>query len=480
MDGKTTEYLNDINLPYTQVLQTFGEGDKVQSTYTYGVQRIKSQGEINETYLYDWHGSVSGVVTEASEVTTYAYTAYGDLLPDSPQPSVYGYNAEATDYNTGLQYLRARYYNTNTGRFIQKDEYKGDFTQPGTLNRYAYCAGNPVNRIDPSGYYVTQADVTNAYNSYMTQVDKTEEYYTAYQTAKATYRENLGYQKNIESKLREAAREYRNAARMSSLRRWLLGIDLDSLRERVDALSETLINAASLASGSLACYNDAISKLEESEALEEAAKEHYEQLQNQYEKDLIKISSEEAIENGSANLSQNDPKWAEIDYGNSSYGDGGCLPTAIAIAFNYSGVTEQYTPVEIGKVIESHGNIYMKTKGGTRGLQYMIGGEIDGRVYPDKQLAKDFSFVTDVDSYSKEGYFISWIISSIDEQGSAILQYDKESIFTSSGHYMTAVGYDKDKRTITLVDPRNGRKRDYSYNDVAMGLDRTYKIIFNR
>ena len=100
-------------------------------------------------------------MTETSEVTTYAYTAYGDLLPDSPTPNAFGYNAEATDYNTGLQYLRARYYNTDTGRFIQKDEYKGDFTQPSTLNRYAYCAGNPVNRIDPSGYIQTPAGATD-------------------------------------------------------------------------------------------------------------------------------------------------------------------------------------------------------------------------------------------------------------------------------------------------------------------------------
>ena len=90
-------------------------------------------------------------MNDSSKVINYSYTAYGDLLPDSPTPNAFGYNAEATDYNTGLQYLRARYYNTDTGRFIQKDEYKGDFTQPGTLNRYAYCAGNPVNRIDPSG-----------------------------------------------------------------------------------------------------------------------------------------------------------------------------------------------------------------------------------------------------------------------------------------------------------------------------------------
>ena len=132
-------------------MQTYEETGHVVNTYTYGVQRIKSEGEINETYLYDGHGSVSGVVNEASEVTTYAYTAYGDLLPNSPTPNTFGYNAEATDFNTGLQYLRARYYNTDTGRFISKDNWRGEISFPKSLNRFSYCYDNPVLYKDSSG-----------------------------------------------------------------------------------------------------------------------------------------------------------------------------------------------------------------------------------------------------------------------------------------------------------------------------------------
>lgn len=51
------------------------------------------------------------------------------------------------DGGTGQYYLRARFYNPVTGRFLQEDVYRGD-----GLNLYAYCANNPVKYYDPSGY----------------------------------------------------------------------------------------------------------------------------------------------------------------------------------------------------------------------------------------------------------------------------------------------------------------------------------------
>ena len=134
------------------MLQTYDEDGNVINTYTYGLQRIDSKGEITETYLYDGRGSVVGSVNENNQFVSYSYTAYGELMPDSPTPNVYGYNAEATDYETGLQYLRARYYDTSVQRFVQEDDYRGDYTSPASLNRYVYVQGNPVMRIDPSGY----------------------------------------------------------------------------------------------------------------------------------------------------------------------------------------------------------------------------------------------------------------------------------------------------------------------------------------
>ena len=55
-----------------------------------------------------------------------------------------------TDEN-GLYYMRARYYNPDIKRFINQDIKVGDIGSSQSLNRYAYCEGNPVSMIDPFG-----------------------------------------------------------------------------------------------------------------------------------------------------------------------------------------------------------------------------------------------------------------------------------------------------------------------------------------
>jgi len=69
----------------------------------------------------------------------------------------------------GLYYLRARYYNPTTGRFLSRDPGPGDddsdesnegdftdpdgndLTDPATLHKYLYTGGDPVNFFDPDG-----------------------------------------------------------------------------------------------------------------------------------------------------------------------------------------------------------------------------------------------------------------------------------------------------------------------------------------
>ena len=48
-------------------------------------------------------------------------------------------------------YLRARYYDADTGRFISKDPLSGFVTRPQSLNRWVYVKNDPVNRRDPAG-----------------------------------------------------------------------------------------------------------------------------------------------------------------------------------------------------------------------------------------------------------------------------------------------------------------------------------------
>jgi len=55
------------------------------------------------------------------------------------------------DAESGLLYLRARYYDPAIGRFISADPYLGRMAEPVTQNRYIYVHNNPLLYSDPSG-----------------------------------------------------------------------------------------------------------------------------------------------------------------------------------------------------------------------------------------------------------------------------------------------------------------------------------------
>jgi RHS repeat-associated protein len=61
------------------------------------------------------------------------------------------YRGEQYDSDLGLYYLRARYYNPATGRFVSMDPENGIPTDPKTLHKYLYAGGDPVNAKDPTG-----------------------------------------------------------------------------------------------------------------------------------------------------------------------------------------------------------------------------------------------------------------------------------------------------------------------------------------
>jgi len=61
------------------------------------------------------------------------------------------YRGEQFDADLGLYYLRARYYNPNTGRFMSRDPEGGRPLNVRALHRYLYAGGDPANRIDPTG-----------------------------------------------------------------------------------------------------------------------------------------------------------------------------------------------------------------------------------------------------------------------------------------------------------------------------------------
>ena len=78
-------------------------------------------------YVYDGGGSVRQLTNSAGAVTDeYEYDAYGNSFTKSgTTPNNYLYRGEQYDSDLGLYYLRARYYNPATGRFLSRDPLEG-------------------------------------------------------------------------------------------------------------------------------------------------------------------------------------------------------------------------------------------------------------------------------------------------------------------------------------------------------------------
>jgi hypothetical protein len=82
------------------------------TAYVYGLDLVSQQTGIYEEYpLRDAFGSIRQVTDQSSAITGYkSYEPYGDVLTSSGlDPMDYGYAGEWTDAS-GMQYLRARYY----------------------------------------------------------------------------------------------------------------------------------------------------------------------------------------------------------------------------------------------------------------------------------------------------------------------------------------------------------------------------------
>jgi RHS repeat-associated protein len=164
VNGVTTQYLVDDLNPtgYAQVVEEV-VNNAVTRQYTYGLQRISQNlsptvsGNSTWTpsfYVYDGGGSVRQLTNTAGTVTDeYLYDAFGNSFTKTgTTPNNYLYRGEQYDQDLGLYYLRARYYNPATGRFLSRDPEDGVSTDPATLHKYVYAGGDPVNSKDPTGH----------------------------------------------------------------------------------------------------------------------------------------------------------------------------------------------------------------------------------------------------------------------------------------------------------------------------------------
>jgi len=105
-------------------------------------------------YGTDGHGSVRFLTDTNGTITdTYLYDSYGNLIPSNTVTvNAYLYCGEQYDSDLGMYYLRARYYQPQTGRFWTMDTDEGNYFDPLSLHEYLYCEDNSITHADPNGH----------------------------------------------------------------------------------------------------------------------------------------------------------------------------------------------------------------------------------------------------------------------------------------------------------------------------------------
>ncbi|MGR9052538.1 MAG: RHS repeat-associated core domain-containing protein [Gammaproteobacteria bacterium] len=156
VNGSETRYLNDINRRYAQVLEEYSPGQLADVRYIYA-QDLLAQNRNGNVSFYDQdgHSGVRALTDPTGAVTDrYDYDAYGLLQQQlGSTTNNFGYRAEWTDPVLNKQYLRARYYDPDSGRFLSRDPFEGLMEIPMTRHRYLYGNSNPVIFRDPSGQF---------------------------------------------------------------------------------------------------------------------------------------------------------------------------------------------------------------------------------------------------------------------------------------------------------------------------------------
>ena len=154
-------------------------------------------------FVKNLQGDIERIVTSdcKTRMITYSYDVWGNMTYELNSRdiqtmlgsmlmlanNVVTYRGYTYDFETGLYYLKSRYYSPEWGRFLNADSYCDTETSIIGTNMFAYCDNNPVNYVDPEGFAsitinvysggvghadITIGSTTYAFGNYQTETNR--------------------------------------------------------------------------------------------------------------------------------------------------------------------------------------------------------------------------------------------------------------------------------------------------------------------
>jgi RHS repeat-associated protein len=115
-------------------------------------------------YVKNLQGDIVAILDEnGNTVVSYGYDAWGaplwctgELAETLGKVQPFRYRGYVFDEETGLYYLRSRYYNPRWGRFVNADALISTFQKSSKHNLFSYCGNSVISYMDPAGLFAIQ------------------------------------------------------------------------------------------------------------------------------------------------------------------------------------------------------------------------------------------------------------------------------------------------------------------------------------